>query len=108
MFTLKQLPLHYNILDFYNKLNLRCPDLNVFAQVVLAVPATQEFAERAFSALHLVLTEIRSSLSAGTLNSLLCVVFFYKLELVGLRENFIKGMSKSKFEYQILQTIVFL
>jgi len=45
------------------------PHLNV----VLATPVTQVSIERAFSSLHYILIERRSSLSAETLNSLLVV-----------------------------------
>lgn len=68
-----RLALNKNILEFINELKLRSPQLSALAQVVLATPATQVSVERAFSALHFILSEKRSSISAEHLNSLLVV-----------------------------------
>ncbi|XP_054745834.1 uncharacterized protein LOC129250223 [Anastrepha obliqua] len=52
---------------------LKLPHLSALAQVILATPATQVSAERAFSALHFILSERRSSISAENPNALLVV-----------------------------------
>jgi len=69
----RRLPLNANILEFFNDLRLKLPHLSALAQVVLATPATQVSVERAFSALHFILSERRSSISAENLNALLVV-----------------------------------
>ncbi|XP_037719418.1 uncharacterized protein LOC119553225 isoform X6 [Drosophila subpulchrella] len=71
--TFGRLPLNSNILEFFNDLQLKLPHISALAQVVLATPATQVSVERAFSALHFILSERRSSISAENLNALLVI-----------------------------------
>lgn len=73
-----RLPINSNILDFFNDVKLKQPHLTAIAQVVLATPATQVSVERAFSALHFILSERRSSISADNLNSLLLIKLNHK------------------------------
>jgi len=54
-------------------LQLKLPHISALAQVVLATPATKVSVERAFSALHFILSERRSSISAENLNALLVI-----------------------------------
>ena len=68
-----RLPLNSNIFQFFNDLKFKSPHLSALAQVVLAIPATQMSVERAFSALHFILSERRSSITADNLNLLLVV-----------------------------------
>jgi len=69
----RRLPLNQDILHFFQNVKLKSPHLSALAQVVLATPATQVSVERAFSALHFILSERRSSLSSQNINSLLVV-----------------------------------
>jgi len=71
--TFGRLPLNSNVLEFFNDLQLKLPYISALAQVVLATPATQVSVERAFSALHFILSERRSSISAENLNALLVI-----------------------------------
>lgn len=66
----RRLPLNANILEFFNDLRLKLPHLSALAPVT---PVTQVSVERAFSALHFILSERRSSISAENLNALLVV-----------------------------------
>jgi len=66
-------PLNASILEFFNDLRFKLPHLSALAQVVLATPATKVSVERAFSALHFILCERLSSISAENLNALLVV-----------------------------------
>ncbi|EDW18000.2 uncharacterized protein Dmoj_GI12344, isoform A [Drosophila mojavensis] len=68
-----RLPLNADILQFFSDVKLKSPQLSDLAHVVLATPATQVSVERAFSALHYILSERQSSISSHNLNSLLFV-----------------------------------
>lgn len=68
-----RLPLNDDILHFFSNIKLKSPQLSELAHVVLATPATQVSVERAFSALHYILSEGRSSISSHNLSSLLVV-----------------------------------
>ncbi|XP_037942459.1 uncharacterized protein LOC119675339, partial [Teleopsis dalmanni] len=66
----KGVPLHTDILSYWKTSN-NYKEIKKVAAVALAVPATQVSVERAFSALSLVLTKLRSRLSNSTINNLL-------------------------------------
>lgn len=62
-----------DILEFWKLKQYSEPELYKIVEVVLAVPATQVSVERSFSALALILTKHRSTMSAENLNDLLII-----------------------------------
>jgi hypothetical protein len=57
--TAKQ-PLNTNILQYWELKKTAEPELHTISQVILAIPSTQVSVERAFSALALILTYLRT------------------------------------------------
>lgn len=62
-----------NVLDYWERQKITEPEMHKLAQVVLSVPCTQVTAERAFSALGLILTDRRVNLSEKMLSNVLFV-----------------------------------
>lgn len=65
--------LNTSIFDYWKKNMYAKPDLYTLAAVIHAVPPTQTTIERAFSAMALVLTHLRSNLSDKNLENILLV-----------------------------------
>lgn len=59
----ERLPMKTKIIDHWEVMKLSDPHLGELAEIILAAPATQVSVERAFSALALVLSKLRISLS---------------------------------------------
>lgn len=85
----KMASLETNVLQYWRNNNNN--DMKKLAQIALAVPATQVSVERAFSALSLILTKLRSKLSNKTINNILITKLNYSvldnIELDILDEN---------------------
>lgn len=62
-----------NILEHWQNTRYKDPELGNLIDVTLSVPSTQVSVERAFSALSIILTKLRSKLSKETINNLLIV-----------------------------------
>lgn len=60
-------------MEYWEEKKFVYPNLYQLAKVVHSVPATQVSVERAFSALRLVLTDLRCNLSAETLQKIMFV-----------------------------------
>lgn len=76
----ERVPFDTNILVYWKHSKICDPELGMLLDVALSVPSTQVSVERAFSALSIILTKMRSKLSKDTINNLL---------LVKLNKNFI-------------------
>ena len=66
------------------------PEISSVASVVLATPSNQVSVERAFSALGLVLTDLRSTLSEDTLSNILLIKLnkaLFENEMSDFRDN---------------------
>lgn len=87
--NVKMASLETNVLQYWRNNNNN--DMKKLAQIALAVPATQVSVERAFSALSLILTKLRSKLSNKTINNILITKLNYSvldnIELDILDEN---------------------
>jgi hAT family C-terminal dimerisation region len=64
-------PLNANILQYWDLKKLYEPELYKISQVILAVPPTQVSVERAFSALALILTYLRTKMRSDNLENIL-------------------------------------
>lgn len=73
--NVKMASLETNVLQYWRNNNNN--DMKKLAQIALAVPATQVSVERAFSALSLILTKLRSKLSNKTINNILITKLNY-------------------------------
>lgn len=62
-----------NLIEYWQAKKYSYPFLRKLALIVHAVPATQVSVERAFSALKIILTDLRCNLSERTLRSLMFV-----------------------------------
>jgi hypothetical protein len=69
--NIQRVPLDTNVLLFWESMKFKEPLLYKIAQVVLAVPPTQVTVERAFSALSMILTYLRTRLSKHNLSNVL-------------------------------------
>lgn len=70
-------PFETDVLQYWHK-KTSDAELKKIIDVVLAVPATQVSVERAFSALGIILTKLRTKLSKNTLNMLLTTKLNFK------------------------------
>lgn len=68
-------PVNTSVLEFWKEMKLQMPELYELAQVVMAIPPTQTTVERAFSALKLLLTALRTNLGDELLQDILLVRF---------------------------------
>ena len=66
----------FDMLQYWELRRFSHPELYKLSQVVLSIPATQVSVERAFSALSLVLSHLRSRMSSETINDCLTKYFF--------------------------------
>lgn len=62
-----------NLIEYWQEKKYSYPYLRKLALIVHAVPATQVSVERAFSALKIILSDLRCNLSERTLRSLMFV-----------------------------------
>lgn len=74
-----RLPRRTDALQQWQETKISNPDLYKLATTVLAVPSSQVTVERAFSALALVLTYLRTSLKKDSLENILIVKLNYDL-----------------------------
>lgn len=79
----ERMPFESDILRYWENIRHKDPELGNLIDVALSVPSSQVSVERAFSALSLILTKLRSKLSKETINNIL---------LVKLNNNLIKGL----------------
>lgn len=69
----ERVPFETNILEYWQQMYHRDPELGNLIQVALAVPSTQVSMERAFSALSVILSSNNSNLSQQTIDDLLLI-----------------------------------
>lgn len=69
----KPIALDRDIMEYWEEKKFVFPNLYQLAKVVHSVPATEVSVERAFSALRLVLTDLRCNLSTETLQKIMFV-----------------------------------
>lgn len=69
----KRSPLHEKAIDFWAKNKSTFKEIYELAEIVNAVPVTQVTVERAFSSLAFILTALRNSLHADTLENILLI-----------------------------------
>lgn len=67
----KPIDLNVDIMCYWEDKKFTYPRLYRLAKIVHSVPATQVSVERAFSALKLVLTDLRSNLSADSIKKIM-------------------------------------
>lgn len=69
----KPIALDRDIMEYWEEKKFVFPNLYQLAKVVHSVPATEVSVERAFSALRLVLTDLRCNISTETLQKIMFV-----------------------------------
>ena len=72
-FNPKPIDIKYDVMEYCKEKKFKFPHLYQLAMVVHSVPPTQVSVERSFSALKLILTDLRSNLSSDSLKKLLFV-----------------------------------
>lgn len=70
-FNPKSIDINLNIMSYWEDKKFTHPYLYKLANVINSVPAIQVSVERCFSALKLILTDLRSNISADSLQKLL-------------------------------------
>lgn len=73
----KSLDVEENALKYWEESKYKYPNLYNLSQIVLAIPCAQVSVERSFSALRIIMSDLRTNLSASTLNKLLFVKLNY-------------------------------
>ena len=68
-----------NVLQYWNKSCNKDEDIFQIVETTLAVPDTQVFVERSFSALSTILTKLRSKLSKTSLSNILITKLNYEI-----------------------------
>lgn len=69
----ERIPISSNVLHYWEIFKLSDPEVSELAFTALATPVTQVSVERAFSALALILSHLRTRLSSKTLELLLLI-----------------------------------
>lgn len=69
----KRIDINQNIVEYWGKQKYKLPYLSKLALIIHAVPATQVSVERAFSALKIMLDDLRCNLSPENLEKLMFV-----------------------------------